>query len=882
MLLRSIGLGMAVSMLVAAPQVAAAQAASTGRATVDLSRGWHFRFGDAPAGVTGAVFDDKGWQTVALPHTWNRVGSYGAKASPESDTRRGIGWYRLGLDVPKALPGQRRFLQFDGVGELAEIWVNGIRMGEHKGAYARFRFDITDALKPGANLIVVKADNSKPEVGSSTQDVLPLGGDYFVHGGLYRGVSLVTTDSAQIDMLDHGGPGVYIRTPVIAADHADVEILTRLRNIGAKPRKLTLASSILDAAGKTVAMDSAPVALAGAATGEMRRTIVLANPHLWQGRADPYLYQVAVELRDGAQVIDRVVEPLGVRSFVFDPDKGFILNGKPTPLHGVSRHQDRAGKGWALSPEDHAEDMAAVVEIGANTIRQAHYEHAQEWTAAADKAGMVVWSELPYTHESSLTHDAPTAALVDNAKAQLVELIRQNYNHPSVMIWGVGNEIDIGAIVEAQRHMGKGKLAQSLRLLRTLSALAQQEDPGRPTAYADCCDGTFFSMPGMEKLSGATSITAYNRYYGWYYGTPSDMGPSLDKLHAAHPELPIAVSEYGAGGALSQHSDNPEGGPVNSVGRPHPEEYQSWYHEKTWAELKTRPYLEATWLWNMFDFASRREEGDAFDINDKGLIAYDHKTRKDAFYYYKANWSAEPTLYITGRRYVDRAYPVIDVRVYSNAAKAGLTLNGKALGDADCPEHVCVWHDVRLATGPNRVTVQATIGGTTLSDSVIWTAPDATNGLRIMAGTLTGTTTADGLRFGSDNFFTGGEGKALVPFQIAAMGGKKKPLPGTAYPELFEAYREGSFSYRLPLPDGKWKVTLHMFEPDRKRAATRTFDVTANGKTVLKDFNPASAAGGALTAVTREFPVKVKGGKLELAFAAKGGEAIVSAITVSR
>jgi beta-galactosidase len=848
-----------------------------------LSKGWRFRFGDVPAGVTNPAFDDSDWQSVSIPHTWNRVGSYTVQPPADADTRRGSGWYRLKIDLPGNIKQRRQFLEFDGVSILAEVWVNGVRVGEHRGAYQRFRFDITDKLQPGTtNLVVVRADNSKPEPGSSTENVIPLGGDYFVYGGIYRAVSLVSTDAAQIDMLDHGGPGVYIRTRSVGDNQADVEVLTRLRNLGTKSRKLQVATTVMDAGGNAVATDSTPVTLDKMSTSEVRRTLALQNPRHWQGRADPYLYRVAVELRDGTQLVDRVVQSLGIRTFVFDPDRGFILNGKSVPLRGVSRHQDREGDGWAISPEDHAEDMALIAEMGANTIRQAHYQQAQEWSDAADGAGMAVWAELPFTHQSSLTHDAPTPALIENAKEQLIELIRQNYNHPSIMIWGIGNEIDIGAVVDAMMSkQGHGKSAQSLGMLRVLNELAHQEDDTRLTAYADCCDSTAFSLPGMEVLGGATDMTAYNRYFGWYYGKPENMGAALDSLHAKRPKLPIGVSEFGAGGAFSQHTDNPEGGPVNAVGRPHPEEYQSWYHEKTWPILAGKPYLAASWIWNMFDFSSRREEGEAYDLNDKGLVSFDRKTRKDAFYFYKANWSNEPVLYITGRRYVNRAYPVVDVRAYSNASKASLSVNGKVLAEVPCPEHICVWSDVRLAGGANTISVRANVEGRELSDTVAWNSPDPASGLNILAGTLTGVTTADGVRFGSDDFFVGGAGKALTPFLILDAK-NKKVVGGTSAPELYQAYREGSFSYELPLPAGKWNVTLHMFEPDKSKVETRTFDVALDGKTVLHDFNPAAAAGGALQAVTRTFSARVKNGKLQLAFIPRGGNAVISAITVTR
>ncbi len=872
----------------AAPANAAASArtlpaASPARSVTSLSDGWRFQFGDAADSVTGAEFDDSQWQQVSLPHSWNRMGNYAPQRAPETDVRQGKGWYRLRLDKPALPKGKRAVLQFDGVGAIADLWVNGQHVGQHKGAFSRFRFDITDHLKPGeANIIVVRADNSKPEPGSSTEHVIPLGGDFFVHGGLYRGVSLIEVDAASIDLMDHGGPGIYVSTPSVTPEKAEVAVLTRLRNSGNKPRKLAVVARIGDADGRTVASATAPVRLAAGQASELTTPLALTNPRLWQGRADPYLYSVTVELREGSRVIDSVTEPLGVRSFAWDADKGFILNGKPMRLHGASRHQDWQDKGWALSAEDHATDMAIMAEMGVNTVRHAHYQHAQEWSDLADRNGMVVKAELPFVHQSAFDESLPAPELVANARAQLLELIRQNYNHPSIMLWSVGNEIDIGAAIMALMKGGKGAPAKSRDMLVELNALAKQEDPSRPTLYADCCEGTPspLARPGAQVLNDVTDVVGLNRYFGWYYGQPQDLSRALTSLHVRYPDRAMTVTEYGAGGAFTQHTDNPLGGPVNANGRPHPEEFQAWVHEENWKALQKAPFLSASWIWNMFDFASTsREEGEAYDLNDKGLVSYDRKTRKDAFYFYKAQWSEEPVLYLTGRRYVDRAYPVVDVRAYSNAPRASLTVNGQAVGTVDCPDRICVWPGVRLRAGDNRVAASAERDGKALTDSVNWTAPDAAKGLHVRAGHLTGLTTSAGLRFGSDNFFTGGKASEL------RMGGRTKVAPsnvtGTSDPELYASYRHGAFTYDLPLPDGRWTVTLHMFEPetDAAKAAARSITVLANGKPVLSDFNPASAAGGSLKAVTRSFAVTTRDG-LKLDFSGGGGGAIVSAMSV--
>lgn len=866
--------------MAAAPSSPSHAPAAGPRTTTDLATGWRFRFGGDAAGVTAPGYDDTSWETVSLPHTWNHLGAYSlTRTGLDRDSKQGVGWYRLHFQAPRLAAGHRLYLQFDGVGAIAEIWVNGVKVGEHKGAFSRFRFDVTDRIKPGAdNLIVVSADNSKPKPGSSTQDVLPLAGDFFVYGGLYRGVSLIEADSAQIDMLDHGGPGVYARTVQVADGAARIAIHTRLRNQSERARRLSLVTAIVDAGGKTVATATSPAMLGAEATGDVEQQLAVQAPHLWNGRADPYLYRVVAELREGGRVIDRVTQPLGIRTFHIDPNQGFFLNGKHLALHGVSRHQDLMGKGWAMTDADQAADMAMIEELGANTIRMAHYEHAQAWTDEADKAGMVAWAEVPFVSESSFDGSPASPALIQNARQQLVELIRQDYNHPSIAMWSVGNEVNAGELTMP------GKPQQSLPLLQNLAALAKREDPSRPTTFADCCEDTADFKVHGPPLAGATDLIGYNRYYGWYYGAVSDLGPALDKLHAKHPTIPMGVSEYGAGGAVSQHTDNPEGGQVSMIGRPHPEEYQSWYHEQSWKQLAARKYLFATWVWSMFDFVSDfRGEGDSVDLNDKGLVTFDRKTKKDAFYFYQAQWSDTPMLHLNGRHYVDRAYPVTDVRAYTNARQASLTVNGARIGTVDCPDHICVWKNVWLKPGDNIVEASATAGGAQLSDRLHWTAPDVAQGIHIDSGELSGRMSG-AVRYGSDDFFTGGTPTLLNPLVLRPGGGgtKAKKVTGTDDPALHHAYREGSFAYDIPLPDGAWTVTLHMMEPDPALAATRSFDVEANGRTVLRAFSPARAAGAPLVTVTRTFQAKTVNGRLKLDFVARGGPALVSAIDLAK
>ncbi|MCJ2185887.1 malectin domain-containing carbohydrate-binding protein [Novosphingobium sp. 2638] len=867
--------------VVAAVAAPAAQAEAAPRQAVELADGWRFRFGDESGAVTGPGFDDSGWDQVSVPHTWNRIGGYGLERGPETNNKQGIGWYRLMVDAPAAAAGMRQYLDFAAVAKIADVWVNGQHVGTHKGGFARFRFDVTDVWKPGQpNLIVVKADNSKPEPDNASGQVLPLSGDFFVEGGIYRPVHLLQLPAASIDPLDYGGPGVYVRAAEITDAQAVVDVRTRLRNQGAA-RDLKLTTQIADASGKVVAQAVQPVHLAPGAA-EMAARLTVPHPHRWNGRADPYLYSVTATLSGDGKVLDQVTQPLGLRTFRFDADAGFFLNGRHVKLHGVSRHQDWLGSGWALTDAQHERDMELIEELGANTVRQAHYQHADKWTELADKAGMVVWAELPYVTTPSLSGGKGSDSLWANADQQLREQIRQNYNHPSIMMWSVGNEVN------AARGFGvKGKLPQSLPLLQHLNATAKQEDPDRPTAFADCCEGVGMMKTSGEKLAGTTDLIGYNRYYGWYYPKPlevrAQLGVMLDKMHGAHPDIPISITEYGAGGAVTQHSDDVKSGFVNFVGRPHPEEYEAWLHEQSWPVINARDFVFASWVWNMFDFASDlRDEGDSVDLNDKGLVTADRKVKKDAFWYYKVAWSDAPAVHFAGKHYVDRSYPVMTVKAYANSPKARLTMGSKVVGEADCTDDVCEWRDVPLAPGPNKAVVTTVGGKESLTDTATWNGPDPQKGIRIDVGSL-GTRDLDGHRYGSDTFVTGGTPTVL---NLVGFGGRSlRPHRDveTANPQLFEYWREGeSFSYGIPVPDGNWTVTLHMFEPDPKASDQQALTVTANGTPVIEGLNVQKAAGGPLKEVVRSFPVTVSGGVLKLDFASVGGKASLAAIEVTK
>ena len=859
------------------------------RVEMSLRDGWRFKLGQESATELQAE-PDATWTTVSVPHTWNRVGYY--KDAPTSHintaqnvvTTQGVGWYKLVFTPPPHVAGMESFLQFDAASRIATVWLNGTMLGTHRGGFSRFRLDSTAALKPGqANTLTVKVDNTKPALGSSTADILPLTGDFFVYGGLYRPVSLVFTSKTHFDLMDYGSSGVYAKTMSIASAGAQVQVRARVRNDSEQSGNLVLRTLLVDVQGKVAAQEEHSVTVGPASVVESTANVAVPHPHLWQGVEDPYLYRLVVELSNNpSQVADRVSLPFGIRQVRFDPNSGLSLNGKHVAVHGVGYHQDREGKGWASQLEDVAADEATMREMGVTGIRLTHYQHGQPIHDLADRDGLVLWDEIPLVSQWTLGESLqPTEALRENAQQQLRELIAQDFNHPSVVTWSIGNEVDFGNSIPQFVGNKSGIAPDPLPLLKELNQLAHELDPGRPTTLATCCEGIRYAPDTKVPITASvTDLAGANRYFGWYYNKPSDLGPHLDTLHQTRPTQPLAVTEYGAGGAVSLHSDNPLGGP-ESRNRPQAEEYESYIHEQNWSTLRSKPFLWGTFIWNSFDFGSTtRNEGNAQDINTKGIVTFDHKYRKDPYFFYKANWTATPTVHINSSLYTERAYRIADVRVYSNAPKTSLKVNGKQIGVlSDCTDFICVWNGVVLSSGANNIIATGSFPKGDVEDRVQWHLSDAAaKNTYIDCGALVAGASPD-RRFGSDTFYEGGtaqvisgpgaRGRAPVPPSIAR----------TSSPEVAATYRAGSFTYRLPVADGPHRVVLTFVEPSL-HPGERIFDVFANGQKILANLDVAAAAGGVLTSYQQLFEVNAKDGIVILEFRPTKGDAIVSAIEV--
>ena len=629
------------------------------RQIISLNRKWAFTMDTAhnPAEMPQRPY------FVNVPHTWNAIdGQDGA-----GDYYRGTCWYVKTLDREDIPAADRYYIEVNGANSSADLYVGGKKLAHHDGGYSTWRVDVTEALKE-STLVAISVDNSEND------HVYPQMADFTFYGGLYRNVNLIAVSESHFDLDYFGGPGLAV-TPKVTGKDADVEIAAYLTN--AKEGQ-SLRFKINLPCGCLVEKKEVPVS-------ESTVTLKIEDVHLWHGRKDPYLYTATVELIENGEAIDCVSARFGCRTFEIDPERGFILNGEEYPLRGVSRHQDRWGFGNALLPEHHKEDMEYIHELGATTIRLAHYQHDQYFYDLCDEYGMVVWAEIPYI-SGHLENG------IDNTVSQMKELITQNYNHASIVVWGLSNEITM-----------KGEKSPSLlENHRILNDLCHEMDKTRLTTMAivSMCpqDAEYIKIP---------DTVSWNHYFGWYGGDTSMNGPWLDNFHAKNPTIPVGLSEYGCE-ALNWHTSNPQQGDYT-------EEYQAYYHEELIKQLFTRKYLWATHVWNMFDFgADARNEGGENGQNHKGLMTFDRKYKKDAFYAYKAWLSDDPFVHLCGKRYVDRVEDVTKVTVYSNLPEVELFANGESLGKKTAPDHF-FYFDV-----PNKgVTKLKAVAGDCCDESMI-------------------------------------------------------------------------------------------------------------------------------------------------------------------
>ena len=596
------------------------------RNIINLNQNWSFT-----KNTTDITVRDG--EIINLPHTWNAIDGHDGG----NDYFRGPCLYTKTIKRAELPEADLYYLEFRGANSSADVYVGGEKLAHHDGGYSTWRVDITEKLTDETELAVI-VDNSPNET------VYPQMADFTFYGGLYRNVNLIAVNKAHFDLDYYGGTGLKI-TPTVEGANAKVEVEVFVKGL-AEGQKLVY-----------TVYDKDEKELYKIESDETKVVFDMENVHLWHGRRDPYLYCCEVEIVEGGEVLDNVCHRFGCRSFRIDPENGFILNGEEYPLRGVSRHQDRLGVGNALLPEHHAEDIDLIMEVGATTIRLAHYQHDQYFYDLCDEKGLVIWAEIPY-----ISRHMPGGR--GNTVSQMKELITQNYNHPCIVVWGLSNEISIA-----------GSDEDLLENHRILNDMAHEMDKTRLTTIAavSMCkmDDPYLQIP---------DVVSYNHYFGWYGGDTSMNGPWFDKFHATHPNIPIGCSEYGCE-ALNWHTSDPKQGDYT-------EEYQALYHEELIKQLFSRKYMWATHVWNMFDFgADARAEGGENGQNHKGLVTMDRKYKKDAFYAYKAWLSDDPFVHLCGKRYVDRVEDVTKVTVYSNQPEVELFVNGESVGKKSAPDH---------------------------------------------------------------------------------------------------------------------------------------------------------------------------------------------------
>lgn len=653
-------------------------AIASGREVTDFTDGWTFKKGPFANNIKpdNPQLSD-GWEQVEIPHTWNADDMQLNK----NDFYTGNAYYKKTYTPDATLENKRIYLRFEGVASVADVYINNEFAGNHKGAYSAFAIEITKLLKYGKeNTIIVKADNS------ARPDVIPVNHKLFgVYGGMYRPVQLIVTDKLNITVLDYASPGVYLRQQNVTPEFADVSVKVKLENRYDESKKIRLINTIHEADGTTIkAKQESDIVVLPQGRQTFEQVFKIEKPHLWQGMADPYIYTVVTRIVDeNGIVIDTQTQPLGLRKFELKAADGMYLNGKKVPMFGVCRHQEWLGLGSALKNEHHDTDLAIMKEIGATTIRFAHYQQSEYLYSQCDKIGFIIWAEIPFVNRVTTEERS-------NARQQMVELIRQNYNHPAIYVWGLHNEV-------YKPHNYTTDLTMELH------DIAKTEDPDR---YTVAVNG-YGEMKHPVNLNA--DIQGMNRYYGWYQGEIPQLANWIEELEKNYPNHMAMLAEYGTEANIDQQEEI-VGNVGNFFSQFYPEQFASKFHEIQWGIISKHKYLLASYLWNTFDFATpETTQGGVNSRNMKGLVTFDRKIKKDDFYWYKANWSKEPVVYLTQRRLIERFHQNTTVTVYSNVGKPQITVNGEAI--TDCKQGTTnvhyIFENVALREGDNTIKARA-------------------------------------------------------------------------------------------------------------------------------------------------------------------------------
>lgn len=657
--------------------------------TININSNWQFN-----------KDNDNQTETVTLPHTWNALdGQDGG-----NNYYRGIGWYRKSMLIPAGYSGKTIYLKIGAANMQTKVYVNGTLIGSHIGGYAAFMFDVTKQLKFGKqNDFIIQVNNSDSIVSP------PLSADFTFFGGITRNVELIVTNPVHFDINEQinntfttkvisvAQSGVLLKQHNVSEKSADLDIILKIKNTGSCSANIVTEITIKDALGRVVKTTTETVNLSGKTNLTIPfKTIKIDNPHLWDGLNDPYLYKVVASLKINGKIVDQSVQPLGLRYFSVDPDKGFFLNGKSYPLRGICLHEEKKNKGRAVSDADRKEALDILMETGCNFLRLAHYQHGDFTYNYLDSLGIICWTEIPAVN--SVGDEKQNIAYRKNAVSQMYELMRQKYNHPGVIFWGLCNEIDQQAGMNPQVTV------------QLLNDVVKSEDTYRLSTLA--------AMYAEKPINWIPDVYSNNRYDGWYSKTIPHFGIAMDELHKKYPLVKIGVSEYGVGANIHQH-EYPALKPAEG-GQYHPEEYQNLFHEEYLRMINERPFIWESSVWAGFDFASdKRNEGSQPGINDKGLVTFDRSVKKDAFYWLKANWNKkEHFVYITGRRFINRTKPETTIKVYSNCPNVVINLNGIPYQATKLGDYIFLLENVSLMEGENTIETIGMDNGKVQTDKI--------------------------------------------------------------------------------------------------------------------------------------------------------------------
>ena len=860
-----------------------------------INESWKEFTGDV-VGADKIDFNDESWQTVNLPHSWNAIDAYTQKKY-----YRGIGWYHKNLVLTNKYIGKKLFINFEGVFLKADVYINGKFVGEHKGGYTAFSFDISNYVSiPGKNSIAIKVNSSKD------LDLPPISGDYTMFGGIYRDVYLISTNQVHFDEMNLGSSGVFLETPLVNDKSATIKVRGTISNQSAENKNVTIISKVIDKSGEVVTEIKSKLKLAAGVNGNFEQlSEKVSNPNLWSPE-NPYLYtvQTSIVSDDKAQtLLDSKNQPLGFRWFSFSADSGFYLNGKYLKLIGAAHHQDFMGLGNALDNDLQRRDVEILKAMGGNFIRVSHYPQDPTIIEMCDKLGILVWEETPLGNTFYDSEELKATCI-----SSLKEMIRQNYNHPSIIIWGYMNEVGLGTAKMADKEKKKGIFEMTAKFAKVLDSIVQAEDKNRLSTIAQNSGGNgYYKDYG---LSSTPNVIGWNTYYGWYKGGFEDFGDFMDKVHKESPEMKSLISEFGAGSDQRLHSLNPEQFDFSI-------EWQQLYHESYLKQIFSRKFIAGAAVWNLIDFCAAGRQESMPHINNKGLL-YNNRTPKDVYYLYQAWLVKTPVLHIASRDWQIRkgiqASPnnttvTQPVKIYSNLEKVELFVNGKSNGIQSINKGVAVWN-VAFVNGKNSLIAKGIGENKNCEDAMqidFEIIPAILNQVKEKTFELA-------VNIGSNCFFIDPINNITwlpdQPYKIGGFGyvggeifraeegkiGHQSEVNQTRNVPLYQTFRYGLSDYKFDVADGEYEVELHfadlggksskaiydVSESDDKSKEASQFNVFLNGNKVLEDFSPANQYG-ALNAVYKTFVVQTKDLKgITVSFEKEKGNTFINAIKVRR